>query len=131
MRMPPAASIASRILPSARWWSAFSCALIVSSTCAWPVPRPCSQLDGSLGPTSPRSLARAAIPSLNSREKLSTTFSETPSARRPAAVTATFSVVRGLFSLPGFHGSAVVTWSSSPENHARACSGGQSSCTNA
>jgi hypothetical protein len=43
-------------------------------------------------------------------------------------VTDTLSVVSGL---PFVHGSAVVTWSSSPENHARACSGGQSMCTKA
>ena len=43
-------------------------------------------------------------------------------------MTATFSVVSGL---PSFHGSAVVTWSSRPANHARACSGAQSMCTNA
>ncbi len=64
----------------------------------------------------------------NSDEKVPTTPSETPSAARPVAVTATFSVVSGL---PSFHGSAVVTWSSSPVNHARACTGGHVSFTNA
>ena len=68
------------------------------------------------------------MPSRNSFENVPTTSSETPSAFRPFAVTATLSVVSGL---PSFHGSAVVTWSSRPENHARACSGAQSMCTNA
>ena len=69
------------------------------------------------------------MPSLNSCENEPTTVSETPSARSPAAVTATLSVVTG-FS-PGGHSSAVVTWSMSPANQARACSGGHSMRTNA
>ena len=81
--MPPAASIASRILPSARLWSLVSWALIVSSTCASPVPRPGSHSFGSLGPTSPSSVARGAMPSRNAPENVPITASETPSARRP------------------------------------------------
>ena len=69
------------------------------------------------------------MPSRNAPENVSMTPSDTPSARSPAAVTATLSVVSG-FS-PFGHGSAVVTWSSRPANHARPCSGGQSMFTNA
>ncbi len=69
------------------------------------------------------------MPLRNSFENDPTTASATPSARRPAAVTDTLSVVSG-FS-PSGHGSAVVTWSTTPANHARACSGGQSMCTKA
>ena len=79
-------------------------------------------------PVSPSRTARLHMFSRNSEEKLFTTASEAPSACRPVAVTATFSVVTGL---PDFHGSAVVTWSSSPANHSRAFSGPHSSLTNA
>jgi hypothetical protein len=68
------------------------------------------------------------MPLRNSFENEPTTASETPSARRPAAVTETLSVVRGFSP---FHGSAVVTWSTTSANHARACSGLHSILTNA
>ena len=106
MRRSPAAVIAACIFPSARSRSAGVRALIVSRTCASPVPRPASQPRGSLAATSPSRAARLAMPSANSAGKLPRTSAGTPSAVSPAAVSATFNVVAGL---PSVHGSAVVT----------------------
>ncbi len=98
-------------------------------TWADPAPSPDSQSAGALAPMSPSRSARAAMPFRNSAAKLPSTSSPTPrGARRPAAVTATLSVVRGL---PPSEGAAVVTWSIRPENQSRARSGEPSIVTKA
>ena len=59
-------------------------ALIITSTCAPPVWNGSSQCSGALSPMSPSTLARLAIPALNSSEKPASAASGTPNARSPA-----------------------------------------------